>query len=63
MMPISAARPIDLMPPMMTSQASTATMTPETRVGMPNWLFHTTAMEFGWVKGVVVRAAIPATRA
>ena len=30
---------------------------------MPNWLCHTTAIEFGWVNGVVVRAAIPATSA
>ena len=59
----SAARPIDFTPPMMTSQVSTATTTPVARVGTPNWLFITTAIELGCVKGVVVRAATPATRA
>ena len=59
----SAARPMDFMPPMITSQASTAMARPETQVGMRSWLRNTTAMELGWVKGVVVRAATPATSA
>ena len=59
----SAARPIDFTPPMITSHVSTATRTPVTRVGTRNWLSRTTAIELGCVKGVVVRAAIPATSA
>ena len=59
----SAARPIDFTPPMITSQVRTATTTPVTSVGTPNSLSSTTAIELGWVKGVVVRAAIPATSA
>ncbi len=59
----SAARPIDLIPPMMTAHVSTATMTPTTQVGQPKTLFTATAIEFGCVKGVVVSAATPATSA
>jgi hypothetical protein len=54
---------MDFTPPMITSQASTAMARPEIQVGMRNWLRRTSAMELGWVKGVVVRAATPATSA
>jgi hypothetical protein len=59
----SAARPIDLIPPMITAQVSTATTTPVTHVGIPNTLSCATAIEFGCVNGVVVSAATPATTA
>jgi hypothetical protein len=59
----SAARPIDLMPPMMTSQASTATRMPDTHSGRPTCVLSTSAIELVCVKGVVVSAAIPATTA
>ena len=60
----SAARPMRATPPMITSQVSTAMPSPEARAGgCANWLCSTTAMELGWVKGVVVRAATPATSA
>ena len=59
----SATRPIDFMPPMITSQVSTARTMPETIVGMPTCARRTTAIEFGWVNGVVVSAATPATSA
>src|SRR5262245_11167679 len=72
----SAARPMDLMPPMITAQVSTATTQPvmnavrSTRprngsVTVPDgssWL-TATAIEFGCVNGVVVNAATPATTA
>jgi hypothetical protein len=56
-------RPIEVMPPMITSHASTASTTPVTHVGTWNWLAKTTAMELGCVPGVVVSAATPATSA
>ena len=56
----SAARPMLFTPPITTSHVSTAITTPEAHGGMENWLCHTTAMEFGCVKGVVVSAATPA---
>ena len=59
----SAARPIDVTPPMMTSQVRTATTIPVASVGTPSSLRITTAIELGWVKGVVVSAAMPATSA
>ena len=59
----SATRPIDLMPPMMTSHVSTAIATPEASRGMPTTLFSTSAIELGCVKGVVVSAATAATNA
>ncbi len=46
----------------MTSHVRTATTTPVTIVGTPISLFITTAIELGCVNGVVVSAAIPATR-
>ena len=49
------------MPPMITSQVSTATTTPDTHLGMPTCVFITSAMEFVCVNGVVVSAAMPAT--
>ena len=49
------------MPPMITSQVSTATTTPEIQVGTPTCVFMTTAIEFVCVNGVVVSAAMPAT--
>ena len=48
---------------MMTSQASTARTRPDTHVLTPSSLSMTTAIELGWVKGVVVSAATPATSA
>ena len=60
---LSAALPIDLMPPMMTSHVSTAMAMPETMRGMPNTESSTSAIELGWVKGVVVSAATAATNA
>ena len=59
----SKARPIDLIPPMMTSHVSTATTTPDTHVGTPTCVCATSAIEFVCVKGVVVSAATPATTA
>ena len=59
----SAARPIDLMPPMMTAHVSTAMMIPATHVRIPNAVLSATAIEFGCVNGVVVSAATPATSA
>lgn len=47
----------------MTSHVSTAMPTPAAHVGTPNSLSSTTAIEFGWVNGVVVRAATAATSA
>jgi hypothetical protein len=52
---------MERIPPMITSQASTAITAPETQVDRANSLFQTTAMEFGCVNGVVVSAATPAT--
>ena len=54
----SAARPIDLIPPMMTSHVSTATRC-RTTLDTPNTLLTTSAIEFGCVNGVVVSAATP----
>ena len=59
----SATRPIDLMPPMITSHVSTAMTIPETIRGIPIAEFSTSAIEFGWVNGVVVSAATAATSA
>ena len=59
----SAARPIDLIPPMITSQVSTAIAMPDASLGMPTTESSTSAIEFGWVNGVVVNAAIAATNA
>ena len=59
----SAARPIDLMPRMMTAHTSTAMTRPASQVGTPNTLSNTMAIEFGWVKGVVVSAPMPAMSA
>jgi hypothetical protein len=59
----SATRPIDFRPPMMTSHVRIAMMRPESQVGIANSDAHTTAIELGCVKGVVVRAATPATSA
>ena len=59
----SAARPIDLMPPMMTSHVSTATVTPVPHFGTPSVVSITSAIEFVCVNGVVVSAATPATSA
>ena len=59
----SAALPIDLIPPMMTSHVSTAMAIPETMRGIPTTEFSTSAMELGCVKGVVVSAATAATNA
>ena len=50
-------------PPTMTSQTSTASAMPAIQVGNPSWLSSTMAIEFGWVNGVVVIAATPATSA
>ncbi len=57
----SAARPIDVTPPMTTSQVRRATVTPTIQVGTPNTAFTATAIELGCVNGVVVSAATPAT--
>ncbi len=51
------------MPPMMTAQVRTATVTPTIHVGVPKTVFTASAMEFGCVNGVVVSAATPATNA
>ena len=59
----SAARPIDLIPPMITSHVSTAMAMPETIRGMPTTVSSTSAIEFGCVNGVVVSAATAATNA
>ena len=59
----SAARPIDEMPPMITSQVRTAITIPEISGRMPNTEFSTSAIEFGCENGVVVRAATAATSA
>jgi hypothetical protein len=59
----AAARPIDLMPPMITSHVSTATAIPMTTFGIPKTLLTTSAIEFGCVNGVVVSAATAATNA
>ena len=59
----SAVRPIDVTPPMMTSQVSTAMAIPDPHVGMANWLSSTIAIELGCVNGVVVSAATAATSA
>src|SRR6478609_5243844 len=59
----SAARPIVLMPPMMTAHTNTATTTPTIHVGTPNTVLTASAIEFGCVNGVVVNAATPATSA
>ncbi len=59
----SAALPIDLMPPMMTSHVSTAMTMPETSRGMPSTVSSTSAIELGCVNGVVVSAATAATNA
>jgi len=53
------ARPIDFTPPMITSHVSTAIASPAQSLGTPNWLLITSAIEFGWVNGVVVSAATP----
>ncbi len=55
----SAARPIDLIPPMMTSHVSTATAMPVIHGGTPTIVRITRAIEFVCVNGVVVRAATP----
>ncbi len=60
---LSAARPIDPMPPMITSHVRTAMTIPATRRGIPNTLSSTSAIEFGCVNGVVVSAATAATSA
>jgi hypothetical protein len=59
----SAARPIARMPPMTTSQASTASTTPESHRGTPACVCQTSAIELVCVNGVVVSAASPATSA
>ena len=59
----SAARPIDLMPPMITSHVSTAMAMPDTIRGIPSTRVSTSAMELGCVNGVVVSAATAATSA
>ena len=59
----SAARPIDLIPPMITSHVRTATTMPVTTLDTPNTLLTTSAIEFGCVNGVVVSAATAATSA
>ncbi|MNC95423.1 hypothetical protein D3C83_125420 [compost metagenome] len=72
----STARPIDLMPPMITAHVSTANASPvknAVRLTVPNTgsvmspLGNTCpiaiAIEFGCVNGVVVNAATPATSA
>jgi hypothetical protein len=59
----SAARPIDEMPPMITSHVSTAIAIPDASLGKPNTVSSTSAIEFGCVNGVVVNAAIAATNA
>jgi hypothetical protein len=51
------------MPPMITSHVSTAMTMPETTFGMPTTESSTSAIEFGWVNGVVVSAAMAATSA
>jgi len=48
---------------MITSHVNTARISPETIVGMPTWDRRTSAIELGWVNGVVVSAATPATSA
>ena len=47
----------------MTSHTSTAIAMPDSHVGIPSWLLSTTAIELGWVNGVVVIAATPAMSA
>ena len=59
----SAARPMALIPPMITSHVSTAMTTPDARRGTPTTVSRTSAIEFGWVNGVVVSAATAATNA
>ncbi len=59
----SAALPIDLMPPMMTSHVSTAMAMPETSAGCRAPSSSTSAIELGCVNGVVVSAATAATNA
>ena len=60
----SAARPIDLMPPMITSQVSTAMTMPDGEPsGCRTRVSSTSAIEFGCVNGVVVSAATAATNA
>ena len=59
----SAALPIDLIPPMMTSQVSTRDGDARDERGMPSTEFSTSAIELGCVNGVVVRAATAATNA
>ena len=59
----STARPIDFTPPMITSQVSTAMMTPESQGFIENSAWSATAIELGCVNGVVVSAATPATSA
>ena len=59
----STARPMDFTPPMITSHVRTAMMAPDTQGLIENSDWNATAIEFGCVKGVVVRAATPATSA
>ncbi len=60
----SAARPIDLMPPMITSHVSTRDRDAgDDARNAAATVFTTSAIEFGCVNGVVVSAATPATSA
>src|SRR3954453_7749015 len=59
----SAARQIDLMPPMITSHVKIAIVIPDASFGIPTTVFNTSAIELGCVNGVVVNAAPAATSA
>ena len=48
---------------MITSQVSTAMTIPDASRGIPKTVLSTSAIELGWVNGVVVSAATAATNA
>ena len=53
---LSATRPIDLIPPMMTTNTSTATISPPSHSSIPNSSFRPSATAFAWIELPVTSA-------